>query len=64
MHEVTGMSRPTILKGIRELRIQRGLPVGDRIRRPGGGRNRLGSLDPGWERALDCIMDENTLAIR
>jgi hypothetical protein len=28
------MSRPRILKGIRELRIHRGLPAGERIRRP------------------------------
>jgi len=60
MHEATGMSRPTILKGIRELRATKALPTGERVRRPGGGRKRLEALDPGWERALDQIMDENT----
>jgi len=60
MHEATGMSRPTILKGIRELRVKRALPSGERVRRPGGGRKRLEALDPGWERALDRVMDENT----
>jgi hypothetical protein len=60
MHEATGISRPTILKGIRELRAKKGLPAGERVRRPGGGRKRLEALDPGWERALDRIMDENT----
>ena len=60
MHEATGMSRPTILKGIRELRARKALPTGERVRRPGGGRKRLEALDPGWERALDQIMDENT----
>ncbi|MBZ5563325.1 MAG: ISAzo13 family transposase [Acidobacteriia bacterium] len=60
MHEATGLSRPTILKGIRELRAKKGLPTGERVRRPGGGRKRLEALDPGWERALDRIMDENT----
>jgi hypothetical protein len=60
MHEATGMSRPTILKGIRELRAKKALPTGERVRRPGGGRKRLEALDPGWERALDPIMDENT----
>ena len=60
MHEATGMSRPTILKGIRELRAKKALPTGERVRRPGGGRKRLEALDPGWERALDQIMDENT----
>jgi len=60
MHEATGISRPTILKGIRELRARKALPAGERVRRPGGGRKRVEVLDPGWERALDRIMDENT----
>jgi transposase len=60
MHEATGMSRPTILKGIRELRARKALPTGERVRRPGAGRKRLEALDPGWEQALDRIMDENT----
>jgi len=53
MHQATGMSRPTILKGIRELRAKKALPSGERVRRPGGGRKRLEALDPGWEQALD-----------
>jgi Rhodopirellula transposase DDE domain len=60
LHEATGMSRPTILKGIRELRAKKTLITGERVRRPGGGRKRLEALDPGWEWALDRIMDENT----
>ena len=60
MHIVTGMSRPTILKGIRELQTKKTLAARERIRRPGGGRKRVEALDPGWERALDRIMDENT----
>jgi hypothetical protein len=60
LHKATGMSRPTILKGIRELRAKKTLTMGERVRRPGGGRKRLEALDPGWERALDRIMDENT----
>jgi Rhodopirellula transposase DDE domain len=60
VHEATGMSRPTILKGIRELRDQKALAVSERIRRPGGGRKRLEVRDPSWEQALDRIMDENT----
>ncbi len=60
VHEATGMSRPTILKGIRELQAKKGLAASERIRRPGGGRKRLDVLDPGWEQALDRIMDENT----
>jgi hypothetical protein len=60
VHEATGMSRPTILKGIRELRAKKALAASERIRRPGGGRKRVEVLDPGWEQALDRIMDENT----
>jgi hypothetical protein len=60
MHEATGVSRPTILKGIRELRTRKGLPSGERIRQPGGGRKRVEAVDPRWEQALDRILDENT----
>ncbi len=60
LHEATGVSRPTILKGIRELRTKKALPSGERIRRPGGGRKRVEAVDPRWEQALDRIMDENT----
>jgi hypothetical protein len=60
MHALTGMSRPTILKGIRELRGRKPLALGGRVRRPGGGRKRLEEMDPGLERALERIMAENT----
>jgi hypothetical protein len=60
MHEATGVSRPTILKGIRELRTKKALPSGERIRQPGGGRKQVEAVDPRWEQALDRIMDENT----
>src|SRR5574341_301886 len=60
MHSITGMSRPTILKGIRELRQQKLLDVTERIRRPGGGRKRLEDSDPRFARALEKLMDENT----
>jgi hypothetical protein len=38
MHALTGLSRPTILKGIRELHAGQGLENGERVRQPGGGR--------------------------
>jgi hypothetical protein len=60
MSELTGMSRPTILKGIRELRQQKQLDVTERIRRPGGGRKRLEDSDPRFARALEKLMEENT----
>ena len=59
MNELTGMSRPTILKGIRELQQHKELPS-ERIRQPGGGRKRLEESDQGLEAALERIMEENT----
>ena len=59
MEELTGVSRPTILRGIREL--ERGdLPPEGRIRRVGGGRKRLEHHDRGLTWALQRIMEENT----
>lgn len=59
MHEMTGLSRPTILKGIREL--QQGARLkGERVRAAGGGRKRVEEVDPGFVRALERIMAENT----
>lgn len=58
MEELTGMSRPTILRGIQELKEGK-LPEG-RIRKPGGGRKPLEKRDPGLTRALEKIMSENT----
>ena len=59
MNELTGMSRPTILKGIRELQQHKELPS-ERIRQPGGGRKRLEESDQGLQAALEQIMEENT----
>jgi len=60
LHEWTGMSRPTILKGMRELRQGTPLEPTTRIRRPGGGRRRLEEADPRFARALERLMEENT----
>src|SRR5262245_51255091 len=60
MHELTGISRPTILNVMKEVREGREIGGGGRIRRPGGGRKRVEEKDPGFERALTRIMDENT----
>jgi len=59
MHELTGMSRPTILKGIRELQAKKRLSV-ERVRKAGGGRKSIEEADPGFARALEAIMAENT----
>ena len=59
MQELTGMSKPTILRGIRELKEGK-LPESGRVRRPGGGRKRVETGDPSLTKALKKIMDENT----
>jgi hypothetical protein len=60
MHELTGISRPTILRGIRELRAGHLRAAGERVRRPGGGRRRIEEGDPRVRRALERIMEETT----
>jgi hypothetical protein len=59
MHELTGMSRPTILKGMRELQ-EGGRLKSERVRAPGAGRKPVEESDPGFVRALERIMAENT----
>lgn len=59
MHALSGLSRPTILKGIRELQQGARLNV-ERVRAAGGGRKRVEDADPGFARALERIMAENT----
>jgi hypothetical protein len=62
MCRLTGMSRPTIMKGVAELRAKGGLPpiTEGRVRRPGAGRKKVEERDPELRRQLVRIMDENT----
>ena len=60
LHELTGLSRPTILRGMRELGELKRLPGAERIRQIGGGRKRVESGDPKLQTALERIMDETT----
>ncbi len=60
MHGLTGMARPTILRGMRELRAGTALGPSGRVRQPGGGRKRLEVADPKLVRAIERIMDETT----
>jgi len=58
----TGLSRPTIHAGIRELDLttaQR-TALADRIRRPGAGRQRQTQADPGLLAALETLIDPVT----
>ncbi len=61
MCEVSGLSKPTVIKGVKELRGQQTLrPEGDRIRQAGGGRKPLEEQDPQLTQMLRRIMDETT----
>lgn len=59
---LTGMSRPTIMKGIAELeRPARQIRAeAGRVRQPGGGRKRVEVEHPAVTRALARILDETT----
>jgi len=60
MHELTGMSRPAIMRGMKQLKSRKKLDVSERIRAPGGGRKRIEERDPGLKSALERIMEETT----
>jgi len=62
MYELTGLSRPTILKGMKELKSVQDLSkiAEGKIRKEGGGRKRLTNLDSALVKDLTHIMDENT----
>jgi Rhodopirellula transposase DDE domain len=57
--QVTGLSRETVRKGIAELRAAAALAPG-RVRRPGGGRKRVETVDPGLLPALQAAVDDHT----
>ena len=62
MVETSGLSKPTILRGIKELRGKRSLTVEEgRIRRPGGGRKPVEEHDPEITRLLEEVMEESTV---
>jgi hypothetical protein len=60
---VTGLSRTTIVAGINELRDRPSVKLLDqdsRVRRPGGGRKTLKTLDPSLERDLELLVEPLT----
>jgi hypothetical protein len=62
MIEESGLSKPTILKGIRELQSTKSLVHEEgRVRRAGGGRKPVEEHDPEITRQLQAILDESTL---
>jgi hypothetical protein len=60
MHSLTRMSRKTILKGIDELKGRNVLNTSEGIRKKGGGRDVIEMHAPGFTKALEKIMQENT----
>jgi len=60
LSRLTGLSRPTIRKGIRELRGLESAVAPGRIRRPGGGRKRAELLDPALVPALQAVVEGST----
>jgi transposase len=60
VHELTGLSRTTIIKGIHELQ-QPAFPHGaGTVRKPGGGRKPIVMADPALILDLERLLDENT----
>jgi len=57
--EITGMARPTIMKGIRELRAGISREESERIRRTGAGRKRIQATAPQLLPDLEAIMQES-----
>jgi hypothetical protein len=58
MARISGLSRPTVYVGVRELNDPP--DPGGRIRRPGGGPKRRTTTDPGLLAALDALVDPDT----
>jgi hypothetical protein len=53
--EISGLSRPTLYKGMSEL--ESGETGRERVRRPGGGRKRASEKFPGLEVALEALVE-------
>ncbi|MBT9147925.1 MAG: hypothetical protein DDT32_01693 [Syntrophomonadaceae bacterium] len=60
MYELTSLSRPTIIKGIKELKTKEKLADGEKVRCSGGGRKRIEERNPKISNVLKHIMDETT----
>ena len=62
LSRLTGMSRPTIMKGIAALKRKGSLVGGEsgQVRKPGGGRKRIEEVAPAVERELKKILNGTT----
>jgi transposase len=60
VHEWTGLSRPTLLKGLAELQGKKEGAEPERIRRVGGGRKQVEVQAPGVKAELERLVEETT----
>lgn len=60
VHEATGISRPTIIKGLKELAIERTDGYVTKIRNQGGGRKKITDKYPGLLASLDELIEPAT----
>src|SRR5689334_6837148 len=59
--EASGLSKPTVPRGVRELRAKRKLADQQgRVRKPGGGRKPVEEHDPEITRLLEEVIEEST----
>ena len=58
--KVTGMSRPVIRQGLKELKQPAVWTPGSRIRRPGGGRKKAVDRDPSLKSDLEALLESTT----
>ena len=57
---LTGISKPTVIKGIRELESGTVLLAEGRVRRPGGGRKKIKDTHPTLTKTLSALLEETT----
>ncbi len=58
--KLTGMSHHTIDRGIAEVKRSKKRNLGDRLRKPGGGRKKIADKKPEIKTRIEHILDENT----
>lgn len=60
IHALTGISRTTIIRGIQEVKRGKPLKLGGRVRKRGGGRKAIESVDAEMVEAINEILEEST----
>src|ERR671916_2243853 len=60
IHPLTGISRTTIIRGIQEVKRGKPLKMGGRVRKRGGGRKAIESVDAEMVEAINEILEEST----